>query len=900
MTDWTKQYPSVWVTRKYDGDKDRARVFYGEGNKLLYQLKNFMRLGNLDQLMRRRLLKDMDGNLVAEIIAKSVFGHDEIYINSPYVYVEEIPSVVGDLLVFFDGPEDLTNLPGAPPPPRVALVDMRSLSLRTSRIPSKTIREVWPDYLYEGEYYEQAFVRDWDHLVFKSFQSRYQYQLPTGTVIDLFQSSGNWFLVDFESGFISNGLYPQIVEYMYEHKVYDPNRAMFFELTKSDIIWGPTLINSENLLAAKWEYGIGGAYYNIYKYIYDGSSVNFEDYWEIPWEQRGFGPFDYPSSPLPPLLIDTNLNAYYARPVFCVLSVYNLSGIQVGVDISICINGILFNYVTVSETAESIALGIAGAINARFPGLAAPIGRHVFLYDASGNGIDVGVERILLIGQTVIRLLVWNQRPFGIGAYRSETYRKFGYKLSVDRNLKIGDHLSFADAKAYTWAQAIWKTTLGGYPSPHSGACDVCGKLSGYHYPAVNQVMTEAQTKEDATTHIAGDLDGMVNTTASANGNIITIVRESVGWNEYGEMTDPYWWGPISAVDYYCHYYPMRLFGLKVRKVKLFDDNAIVEDVESDSFSLSGTGSYFNPEYWSKGPTLLYELVHGTYDPPSSQSFSQEVSQVIRGVSLVADPVTGLLSYGSYPRNIGVTRNSQLVVQGSPTVLNRTITDTMTGQYEVTDLFKREASWGLNFSERRTWSEDVSTSAFDGRWQVNDNGGEIHFMNFPFSTIAGKPFCYTMCGSDFQNAESIFGENPNIVIDRYLNYKAVYPAEGDCYYEYNTCSGNFDSNLGDAQTILGTPYETVILNPGESVYDGWIHIQDAKKNILIQGVLIQLPVLSKDIGNQSVPNLRPILYFNGVRIEEQLASALGTTPEKLLGMIYVPNLKNDPGYSKFL
>ena len=82
---WMKQYPSVWVTRKYDGAKEYAKTFYGEGNKLLYQLKNLMTFRNLGQLkMERRFT---DGTV---IIAKSVFGHDEIYINSPSILEEEV------------------------------------------------------------------------------------------------------------------------------------------------------------------------------------------------------------------------------------------------------------------------------------------------------------------------------------------------------------------------------------------------------------------------------------------------------------------------------------------------------------------------------------------------------------------------------------------------------------------------------------------------------------------------------------------------------------------------------------------------------------------------------------------------------------------------------------------
>ena len=73
--DWTKQYPSVWVNRKYRGDRELAESYRGEGNKLLYQLKNLMTFRNLGQLKMERRFTDG-----TKIIVKSVCFVNMCYI----------------------------------------------------------------------------------------------------------------------------------------------------------------------------------------------------------------------------------------------------------------------------------------------------------------------------------------------------------------------------------------------------------------------------------------------------------------------------------------------------------------------------------------------------------------------------------------------------------------------------------------------------------------------------------------------------------------------------------------------------------------------------------------------------------------------------------------------------
>jgi len=85
VDEWMKQYPSVWVTRSHIGDREYANLFYGEGNKLLYQLKNQMKFRDLGQLKMTRLFTD--GTVLT---ASSVFGHDQIIIDVSKSIIVEV------------------------------------------------------------------------------------------------------------------------------------------------------------------------------------------------------------------------------------------------------------------------------------------------------------------------------------------------------------------------------------------------------------------------------------------------------------------------------------------------------------------------------------------------------------------------------------------------------------------------------------------------------------------------------------------------------------------------------------------------------------------------------------------------------------------------------------------
>lgn len=76
MADWKLQYPSTSVSRTQKGDPQYASLFRGEGDNLLYQLKNNMRFQELGQLKMTRHFSDG-----TKITAWSHFGLDHVEID---------------------------------------------------------------------------------------------------------------------------------------------------------------------------------------------------------------------------------------------------------------------------------------------------------------------------------------------------------------------------------------------------------------------------------------------------------------------------------------------------------------------------------------------------------------------------------------------------------------------------------------------------------------------------------------------------------------------------------------------------------------------------------------------------------------------------------------------------
>jgi hypothetical protein len=269
------------------------------------------------------------------------------------------------------------------------------------------------------------------------------------------------------------------------------------------------------------------------------------------------------------------------------------------------------------------------------------------------------------------------------------------------------------------------------------------------------------------------------------------------------------------------------------------------------------------------------------------------MNQVTRMPSLYADPTTGILSYMSYTRNLAASRDFDVSVSSVGTETTQTLSDEMTGGDSVEGIFERNASWEVNSTEQ--WespaSPDPQTLDVDCTWQVDDDGGRIHFINFPFSTITNKPFYYVEHGSDSNNSEDIEGESSDVNVNMHLDFKTV-----DGVYDHNTCTGTLDSNLSNSQITLTTPYETITLDAGWTDPKGWIHIQDKFNEILVQGIKFRTPGFTSK--GRICENF--ILYYNGIRIESILAKTLKTTTDKLMGMIYIPGIVNDPQYQKFL
>lgn len=105
MMDWWNEWPSTTVKWKFDGDVEASKAMRGEGSKLLYQLKNIMRIGGLNQWQMFR--KMADGST---LFAKSVFGQDFVTITTPTKvvvseagYIDHVPvlATYSDKKIYF-------------------------------------------------------------------------------------------------------------------------------------------------------------------------------------------------------------------------------------------------------------------------------------------------------------------------------------------------------------------------------------------------------------------------------------------------------------------------------------------------------------------------------------------------------------------------------------------------------------------------------------------------------------------------------------------------------------------------------------------------------------------------------------------------------------------------------
>src|SRR3990170_6497468 len=94
---WMYQYPSTSVTWSHKGDTTIASRYRGDGNKLLYELKNGMKFNRLGQNKMTRIFTD--GTVIT---AKSHFGHDIVEIDvSKTITVIEISCTI----TFIDIPD---------------------------------------------------------------------------------------------------------------------------------------------------------------------------------------------------------------------------------------------------------------------------------------------------------------------------------------------------------------------------------------------------------------------------------------------------------------------------------------------------------------------------------------------------------------------------------------------------------------------------------------------------------------------------------------------------------------------------------------------------------------------------------------------------------------------------
>ena len=76
MTEGKYQFPSTTVRKTYRGDRTLASAFDGDARKLLYELKNLMRLGGIRSRSMTRIYTD--GTVIT---AKSHFDMDSVEID---------------------------------------------------------------------------------------------------------------------------------------------------------------------------------------------------------------------------------------------------------------------------------------------------------------------------------------------------------------------------------------------------------------------------------------------------------------------------------------------------------------------------------------------------------------------------------------------------------------------------------------------------------------------------------------------------------------------------------------------------------------------------------------------------------------------------------------------------
>ncbi len=108
--DWIYDYPSGQVRRVVTGDGD-PRPYWGEANKLLYQVKNQMTFNNLGQLSLTRFFE----NTGVSIFAASAFGQDYIQINTEggipvcEITLIDVPDIVPPMMWYPAGEEVFTK-----------------------------------------------------------------------------------------------------------------------------------------------------------------------------------------------------------------------------------------------------------------------------------------------------------------------------------------------------------------------------------------------------------------------------------------------------------------------------------------------------------------------------------------------------------------------------------------------------------------------------------------------------------------------------------------------------------------------------------------------------------------------------------------------------------------------
>jgi hypothetical protein len=409
-----------------------------------------------------------------------------------------------------------------------------------------------------------------------------------------------------------------------------------------------------------------------------------------------------------------------------------------------------------------------------------------------------------------------------------------------------------------------------------------------YFYESQIGIFTYTAIEGDTTNSIAAALAALINARAhppysyfpaTSDGNLIMITEDitidmmpSNGLQHLGTVSLS---GPMALLDYYPFLFESGLMALKV--IKTFDlSNEAIETIFTEFTSKSSSGEW-NLKSWlvpSSGSHLNAVIKMNSAsgeDPPSFiDSYSADLVAKRKHEKIELGASGPSLSFIDEDVVVSAYQNcdfSYSYVSGHETI------DADTN--EVISISK-EASLLASFQEsltkhstrhmeNRPGDEWYYNYTLDEIWNMVRESGDFNVINFPFP-ISGATTFYEI----YKTGWTVDTEG-----------KLIYITDGALPPVFELTRGNGPAFVASTNKLT-TPYEVVDLPTGRHFSYGWCHLQDNARNVLVQGLQLQ-----------DNDGLYPILYSDGIRIENTLAEKLGVTPGDILGIIYYPLLRRN-------